>query len=196
MDIITPQIEAVLKGLHDAPGRHYHIWKHPLSMRSLAERHAHLIADMQSVLAMIAFHDAVYDSRRNDNEERSASLAREMLSSTVAPDQLEFILAGIRATQRHLIPDGLSSGRRGDVAFLLDADLSILGASEAEFDAFDAAVRKEYEWVTDDAWRTGRAAVMRSFSQRPSIYLTADFNVHYEQQARRNISRLEASLAA
>jgi predicted metal-dependent HD superfamily phosphohydrolase len=194
MDIITPQIEAVLKGLHDAPGRHYHIWKHPLSMRSLAERHAHLITDMQSVLAMIAFHDAVYDSRRNDNEELSASLAREMLSSTVAPDQLEFILAGIRATQRHLIPDGLSPGQRGDIAFLLDADLSILGSDEGEFGAFDAAVRQEYAWVTDEAWRVGRAAVMRSFSLRSAIYLTDEFRAEFEAPARRNIARLLKSL--
>ncbi|MNU47211.1 hypothetical protein D3C71_360940 [compost metagenome] len=194
MDIVTPQIESALKSLHDAPVRHYHVWNHPLSMRTLAERYAHLITDMQSVLAMIAFHDAVYDSRRNDNEEQSAALAREMLSGIVPPEQLDFIVAGIIATKRHLIPDGLSPGQRRDIAFLLDADLSILGTEAAEFDAFDAAVRKEYDWVTDDEWRVGRAAVMRSFSQRQEIYLTNEFRTAYEDQARRNIARLLKAL--
>lgn len=194
MDIVTPQIESALKSLHDAPGRHYHVWNHPLAMRTLAERHAHLITDMQSVLMMIAFHDAVYDSRRNDNEEQSAALAREMLSGIVPPEQLDFIVAGIIATKRHLIPDGLSPGQRGDIAFLLDADLSILGTEAMEFDAFDAAVRKEYDWVTDDEWRVGRAAVIRSFSQRRAIYLTSEFRATYEDQARRNIARLLKAL--
>jgi predicted metal-dependent HD superfamily phosphohydrolase len=195
MEIITPQIEAVLKKLHDVPGRYYHVWNHPLAMRTLAERYAHLITDMQSVLAMIAFHDAVYDSGRNDNEERSADLAREMLAPFVEAARLDFILAGIGATKRHLIPDGLSPAQWRDIAFLLDADLAILGTSHAEFDAFDAAVRKEYSWVTDEEWRTGRAAVMRSFLQRPRIYLTDEFRDAYEENARRNIARLLASLS-
>jgi predicted metal-dependent HD superfamily phosphohydrolase len=195
MGIVTPQIEAVLKSLHDAPGRHYHVWRHPLSMRALAARYAHLITDMESVLAMIAFHDAVYDSQRNDNEERSADLAREMLSSvSLPPAQLEFILSGILATKRHLIPSGLSVSQGRDVAFLLDADLAILGASEEEFDAFDAAVRKEYAWVTFEDWKVGRAAVMRSFSERPAIYLTDEFLAAFEDQARRNIARLLKAL--
>ncbi len=194
MDTLTPQIETVLQSLHNASGRHYHVWSHPLTMRSLAARYAHLITDMQSVLAMIAFHDAVYDSRRNDNEERSADLAREMLSATVPQAQLDFILTGILATKRHLISDGLSPEQRDDIAFLLDADLSILGAEDREFDAFDAAVRKEYGWVTDDAWRVGRTAVMRSFSQRRAIYLTSDFRTAFEDQARRNIARLLKAL--
>lgn len=189
-DVAPLPFAAVLESLHNAPGRHYHVWKHPLAMRTLAERHAHLISDMQSVLAMIAFHDAVYDSQRNDNEERSAALAREMLPASVPPTQLDFIIQGILATKHHQIPGGLSAGQQGDIAFLLDADLAILGAGEEEFDAFDAAVRKEYAWVTDDAWRVGRSAVMRSFSQRPAIYLTSEFRAEYESQARRNIVRL------
>lgn len=194
MDFVTPQIESALKSLHNAPDRHYHVWNHPLAMRTLAERYAHLITDMQSVLAMIAFHDAIYDSRRNDNEEQSAALARQMLSGIVPPEQLDFIVAGVIATKRHLIPDGLSPGHRGDIAFLLDADLSILGTEASEFDAFDAAVRKEYGWVTNDEWRVGRAAVMRSFSQRSAIYLTSEFRIAYENQARGNIARLLKAL--
>jgi predicted metal-dependent HD superfamily phosphohydrolase len=196
MGIVTPQIETSLKNLHDAPGRHYHVWNHPLSMRSLAFRHSRLISDMQSVLAMIAFHDAVYESRRNDNEERSADLAREMLASTVPPFQLDFIVAGILATKRHLIPDGLSASQRGDVAFLLDADLSILGAAEEAFDSFDTNVRLEYGWVDDAAWRSGRAAVMRTFLVRPSIYLTDTFKDAFEARARSNIERLLHQLAS
>ncbi len=194
IDIAPLPFATVLESLHDAPGRHYHVWKHPLSMRMLAERHAHLISDMQSVLAMIAFHDAVYDSQQNDNEERSAALAREMLSSIVPSEQLEFIVKGILATKRHLIPGGLSVSQQGDIAFLLDADLSILGSSPEEFDEFDQNVRREYGWVDDAAWRTGRAAVMKSFLQRPAIYSTSDFRQSFESNARANIARLLAGL--
>lgn len=190
MPIITPEIESRLKALYGDDGRHHHGWPHILHMRGLALLHAHLIANLEAVLAMIAFHDAIYDSRRRDNEKRSSDLARETLHGLVPDDTLDLICAGIEATEKHLVPEGLPDAWQRDIAFLLDFDLAILGTGEEEFDAFDRKVRLEYEWVDDEAWRIGRAAVMRSFAGRPTIYFTKEFRDSHEDKARKNIARV------
>jgi Uncharacterized protein conserved in bacteria len=194
MGIVTPEMEARLQVLHNAPGRYYHVWSHPLSMHRIAFEHRKHIVDMPAVLAMIAFHDAVYDSGANDNEEQSARLAADMLSATASKTTIAFVCTGILATKKHLVSGDLPLDQQRDIALLLDIDLSILGAPEDEFDDFDAKVRQEYSWVGDDHWRIGRAAVMRAFSQRPSIYHTEEFRRQFEDGARRNISRLLAKL--
>ncbi len=74
-------------------------------------------------------------------------------------------------------------------------DLSILGAPPAAFDSYEAAVRREYAWVDDKAWRSGRAAVLKKFLARPQIFHTEAFRQHFEAQARKNIARSIAALA-
>lgn len=195
MSITTPEIETHLAALYAAPERHYHGWRHILHMRSLAALHAEFITHHDAVLAMIDFHDAIYDSRRTDNEQQSADLARTMLCGRVPDDVLDKICIGIMATARHTIPDDLPVTWQRDIAFLLDADLAILGADEETFDDFDSNVRKEYAWVDDAAWRSGRSAVLRSFLERPQIYLTRPFQNLYEARARQNLQRLLQNLA-
>ncbi|NTF23594.1 hypothetical protein G6L37_35055 [Agrobacterium rubi] len=194
MAIITPQIEDRLRALYEAPGRHHHGWGHILHMRGLAMLHAKLITHLDALLVMIVFHDAIYDSRRKDNEKRSSDLARAMLTGLVPEDTTDMICAGIEATEKHLVPEGLPETWRRDIAFLLDFDLAIIGADEKEFDLFDHNVRLEYDWVDDEAWRVGRAEVMRSFARRSSIYFTKEFREEFEVQARNNITRLSHRL--
>ena len=76
-----------------------------------------------------------------------------------------------------------------DVQLLVDIDLSILGQSEEKFDEYELQVRKEYEWVSEGAFVTGRSAILKSFLNRPTIYSTQFFRNKYEAQARRNIDR-------
>jgi predicted metal-dependent HD superfamily phosphohydrolase len=62
------------------------------------------------------------------------------------------------------------------------------------FDGYEAAVRKEYAWVPEAAWIAGRSAVLRSFLNRPFIYLSEEFRDRFEAQARENIRRSLAAL--
>ena len=52
----------------------------------------------------------------------------------------------------------------------MDIDLAILGQPQAVFDAYEKAVRAEYAFVSDEQFRVGRAAVLRSFLERPAIF--------------------------
>jgi predicted metal-dependent HD superfamily phosphohydrolase len=192
--LIGKQLKKELSALYRAPGRHYHGFAHVEALLALAGEYRGALADPEAVDAAIWFHDAVYDSRRSDSEARSAALAADRLSSTAELDRLARIVAMIEATATHALPDLGDEAASSDAAYFLDMDLSILGAPKAAFDSYEAAVRREYAWVDNNAWRAGRAAVLRKFLVRPNIFHTEAFRERFEAQARENIARSIAAL--
>ena len=74
-------------------------------------------------------------------------------------------------------------------AALVDVDLGILGASPDTFEAYDRAIRREYEWMPEDRYRAGRAAVLKSFLDRDAIYHTPEIRTELERKARQNLKR-------
>lgn len=191
MTLITPAIWDELVALYSSPTRHYHSLKHVTSLLTLLSTHRRHFADPDAVEAAIWFHDAVYDARAQGpaNEHQSAQLAVSRLSGTVEPKRLEWIRSAIEATATHTLPQSLEEPEAGDAALFLDMDLSILGAEESEFDKYEAAVRREYDFVDDGAWRTGRALVLRRFLARDQVYHSNLFGALYEDAARRNLRR-------
>jgi len=191
--LIGEGLKSELSALYRGPDRHYHGLLHIGALLALLDEHRVEFADPEAVEAAIWFHDAVYDSRRNDNEARSAALAAQKLSG-VDPERLSRIVAMIEATATHAMPD-LSGEAMHDAALFLDMDLAILGSEPEAFDAYEAAVRREYGWVDEPAWLSGRAAVLKTFLDQPSIFHTATFRRRYERQVRENIARSLAALA-
>lgn len=128
-------------------------------------------------------HDLIYSARAEDNEERSAEKFDDWLRENGADDDL-------RATVRRLILATKHTAPPADraAALLVDADLSILGASPAEFDAYHAAVRQEYAHVPALLYRWGRRKVLRGFLNRERIYTTPEFT-GLEEPARANLRR-------
>ncbi|MCV3241297.1 hypothetical protein [Mesorhizobium sp. ZC-5] len=195
MTLIDKATRAKLSALYRAPDRHYHGLSHIEALLALCDRHRAALKDAEAVEAAIWFHDAIYDSTRKDNELKSAELAITQLSGKVEPERLHRIANMIEATATHQVPDFADEAARRDAALFLDMDLSILGAPAAEFDAYEQAVRLEYGWVEEQAWRAGRAAVLKKFLTRPHIFHTEIFRGSLEQQARENIARSIARLA-
>jgi len=188
MSLISDPVRAELRAAYAAPERHYHGLRHIEALLGLAERHADAIADRDAVEAAIWFHDAIYDTRRRDNEERSAELATARLAGTAAPERIARIAAMIRATAGHAVPAFADAAAAQDCALFLDMDLAILGSAPAAFDAYEQAVRREYDWVSEPRWIAGRRAVLAGFLARPAIYATAAFRTTHEAAARRNLA--------
>jgi len=163
-------------------------------MLGLAEEFREDLSDREAVEAAIWLHDAVYDSRAPDNEARSAELARERLAGRADPARLSSIVAMIEATATHVPPALADPAAALDAAFFLDMDLAILGAPTAEFDRYEMAVRREFGWLGESEWRSGRATALRRFLERPRIFQTGPFRRRFEAAARRNIARSLESL--
>jgi predicted metal-dependent HD superfamily phosphohydrolase len=178
-----------LIGRHREPHRRYHTVEHVATV----VRHLRATATdppAPELVAAALYHDAVYDPRSSTNEADSARLAvTELGRIGWDADRCAVVARLVEATARHDARDALE-------AALLDADLAILGAAPATYDRYAADVRDEYAHVTDDDWRIGRAAVLRSFLARPAIYATEVMRGTREAQARANLRRELDALAA
>lgn len=166
------------------PGRYYHNLDH---IRQVLETVAQLCQpEIPPPLVLAAwFHDAVYDSRAKDNEERSANLASSVLtvlgvSAAVVQETERLILL----TRQHTASSDDAAGK-----ILTDADLAILGCSPEEYDRYAVAIRREYAWVPDESYRTGRCEILRRILERPQIYATTQMRRTHEAQARQNLQR-------
>lgn len=194
MSLIDHATKTELTKLYQADDRHYHGIRHIEALLALADEYRAELNDPEAIEAAIWFHDAIYDSRRKDNEALSAALAADKLQGQIDALHLARLVKMIEATATHEVPDFDDAAANNDAALLLDMDLSILGAPAKAFDAYEDAVRREYGWVSDADWRAGRGAVLRNFLARPRIFHTDVFVSRFETQARANMERSLARL--
>jgi predicted metal-dependent HD superfamily phosphohydrolase len=178
-----PEVEAELRRRYAAPERHYHGQAHIDACLRLFEEVRTQFADSAAAELALWFHDAIYDAKASDNEERSADLAAAMLTERgVATERISRIRELILATKHNATPAD------ADARLLVDIDLAILGADEESFDAYERAIRQEYAHVPDEAFRAGRSAVLKKFLARDRIYATDAFRT-LEERARQNLAR-------
>jgi len=195
MSLIVGKLRDELTRAYAAPERHYHNLAHIEAMLELMRTRKTALSDPAAIDAAIWFHDAIYDTRRHDNEEKSAELAVNRLAGLLSHDRIATIARMIRATAGHKVPDGLDDTQRRDCELFLDTDLAILGSTPEVFAAYEEAVRHEYDWVPDALWREGRKKVLQGFLDRPSIYASPQFHASHEAVARANLTRSLESLA-
>jgi predicted metal-dependent HD superfamily phosphohydrolase len=169
---------------YSGPGRHYHNLHHVAEMLRLLEQFESDAADYAAVRFAAWFHDAVYDTRSDANEEESAALAGRALGELkVPPPSITLTRRLILATKRHEAGADLP-----DAGLFLDADLAILGAADETYLAYSEAIRREYSWVPDAAYREGRLKVLTSFLGRDRLYYTGPMAERFEARARSNLS--------
>lgn len=167
------------------PHRAYHNLSHVTALLALADDVRTHILQPDAVALAVWFHDVIYDTRAADNEVRSAAFARDAMRAMQVDDALiASVEQCILATQRHEVP----SPSHPDLPLFLDLDLAILGAPEDIYRHYTDAIRIEYGWVPDDAYRAGRAAVLQRFQARPHLYFTRLMADRYEERARHNIA--------
>ncbi len=146
--------------------------------------------DVVPVVLAAWFHDAVYDGER-DAEERSAAWAEEALPGLVDAATVAEVARLVRLTESHQ-PKADDAGGRA----LSDADLGILAAPADRYDAYAAAVRKEYGHLSDEVFTAGRRSVLADLAARERLFHTAHGRECWEDAARANIARELADLGA
>lgn len=181
-----------LTSLYAGEERFYHNLRHVAELLRLIENLRDEVRDMTAVSLAVWFHDAVYDTRRQDNEEASAELAAHRLSGAGVPEETTSIVrALILATRSHT-----TEGAGPDAPLFLDADLSILGAPPEIYAPYRGAIRREYAWVPEFLYRRGRKKILRAFAARPRLYSTDAMRLRFEAQARANLNEELALLSA
>jgi predicted metal-dependent HD superfamily phosphohydrolase len=128
------------------------------------------------------FHDAIYDTKRSDNERRSADWATAILAGAGASSESTALVERlVMVTTHDALPQTL------DEQLLVDIDLSIIGANDQRFAEFERQVREEYSFVPGFLFRLKRKAILKSFLEREHVYSTPYFRALLEGKARRNL---------
>jgi predicted metal-dependent HD superfamily phosphohydrolase len=191
----SPEAEQVGRDLVERwsePHRQYHTLEHLELVLSTVDSHAGEARDADAVRLAAWFHDAVYDPRRTDNEDMSAALAARVLPGLGVPeDRVTSVTRLVRLTATHA-PSPVDR----DGILLCDADLAVLAGEPEQYAAYRAAVRAEFAHVPDEAFRTGRAAVLRHLAALPELYRLPALHDQWEERARANITAELQTLAA
>ncbi|MDX2530131.1 HD domain-containing protein [Streptomyces europaeiscabiei] len=180
-----------LIGRWSEPQRKYHTLDHLTAVLDRVEVLEEYAADPDLVRLATWFHDAVYLPERSENEERSARLAERALAEAGVPEEKVAEVARlVRLTVTH---DPADDDPNGQV--LCDADLAILASAPDAYAAYAAAVREEYGFVPDEAFRAGRAAVLQQLLDLPRLFRTPYGEREWEGRARENLRAELAGLA-
>src|SRR5262245_65595107 len=169
---------------YSASERAYHNLSHIQSLLALSESLLDKVQNRDALYFAIWFHDVIYDTKRSDNEEKSAEFAAEALAGLGVPEQTIAVTREMILATKHHRADGLS----WDMKAFLDLDTSILGAPEEIYKEYSRAIRKEYSWVPGFLYRKGRTKVLNDFLEREHIYHIDEIRAEYELQARHNIA--------
>ncbi|MDZ7880313.1 MAG: hypothetical protein U5L45_21735 [Saprospiraceae bacterium] len=164
--------------------RHYHDLSHINNLLTLLEENKFRVLDEDTLFFAIWFHDAIYNTWKDNNEAKSADYADEVLRQTdMHPSRMKKIVKYINATKTHTA-DG-----DHDLELFLDFDLSILGAESSIYDVYTRQIRVEFSMYPNFIYNRGRRKAMRQLIERPYIYQTDEFRRRLEAQARENIQR-------
>lgn len=187
---LVKEINSMLIGRYSENGRHYHDLSHIEHCLKELQEVRHLCDFPNETEMALWFHDAVYDVTRNDNESLSAIFCTQRLLAmglSENPKLMARIHAMILFTMHKELPIR-------DASFVVDIDLSSLGASQEIFDKNTEKIFLEYHegrGMTREEFNVGRANWIKTMlpPHRPHIYSTEYFKTKYEAQAQENLKR-------
>lgn len=164
-------------------GRYYHNLIHLEEMFKQLAAVKREIADWDTMLFSMYYHDIIYDVLHNDNETNSAKYAAKRLKKIGFPEaKIEQCVLHIEATKTH------ARSANNDTNLFVDADLVILGKDEKSYLDYTKLIRKEYGYYPDFVYNPGRKKVLKHFLDMFSIFKTNYFIDLYEEQAQKNIT--------
>ncbi len=169
---------------YEMPTRHYHNARHLIQCFGEFDRIRSNDDRSDAIEMALWFHDVVYDSTRHDNEARSAEWAQHRLREAGVGEEFSNEVARLIVATQHATPPVDATGQA-----IVDVDLSILGQPPDVFDAYEAAIRREYAHVDEAAFLVGRARILTRFLDRTTIYSTPQIRERLEAPARQNLAR-------
>lgn len=174
---------------YNEPQRAYHTLDHIQQLFVQFEQIRHALHEPHIIALALFFHDVIYDPKRSDNELKSAEYAVEVLKDYLSAEQCQYIYALIMMTATHQLHKLADEDKSSDAAYLLDMDLSILGASWVEYQQYAQAVHQEYAHIAKEDYRVGRITVLQKLLTHTTLYLTEYYHARLQEQARDNIKR-------
>ena len=198
-------IRAAGEGLLDRwshPDRHFHNLRHLADVLARVDELASETHEPELVRLAAWYHGAIFSSTEKDiyanrggeDEQASAALARDELSTLGLPARsVDRVVSLVTALTRHQSrPDDF------DCAVLCDADLAMLAGDPQRYKTYLAEIRAEYAHLPVEAFVRARIAILHKLDQRQTLF-SSPLGAAWEEPARQNLGaelhRLEKELA-
>ncbi|HMV43417.1 MAG TPA: hypothetical protein PK079_20780 [Leptospiraceae bacterium] len=163
--------------------RSYHNLRHIREMLETIFLYKENIVDYSLLYIACLYHDIFYDTHANDNEEKSYEYLKKDFSEYLSSEQIEKCGKLILGTKTHqFLQDDF------DNKIFLDSDLLILGRERNRYIEYMDSIRKEYDWVEREIYKTERSKILKKFLERNRIYFTDEIYSKYEKEARENLN--------
>jgi predicted metal-dependent HD superfamily phosphohydrolase len=185
-----PSVFDELVRAYSAADRFYHNLTHIEDCLAVFTRTSSLAVHPEEVELAIWFHDAVYDTHRDDNEQKSADWAGEVVSQDGLNENVAARVSALILATRHPVDIG-----NADAQLLADVDLSIFGANADAFWRYEENIRQEYAWVPESVFRRKRGEILCGFLSRPHIYYHEQYRDAFERKARLHLKRAVMKLS-
>ncbi len=165
---------------YSEPHRHYHTLKHLEHVLLLLKD---IGFDSPAGLWAVWYHDYIYEPGENTNEARSAEHAKNAMNQlgiecSVTNRAVDIILA---------TKDHKAEAISDEMLIILDADMAILGETQAKYEEYCRQVENEFRSVPKTLYGIGRRSFLESVLKQSQIYKTSWFFEKYEARARQNI---------
>ena len=180
---------AQIQDYYSEDWRRYHTPAHLEHCLDCLDRVRHLLREPDSVEMALWFHDAIYDTKSDDNEDRSADWFQAAVGCHSEPTFAATVRELILVTKHGDLPSD------NDAGFMVDIDLSSFGLPWEQFLDDSNNVRDEYQHLSDADFYRGQLQFLRYLLDRSSFFATPYFRKHYEARARANLKRKMDGLA-
>ncbi|HEX8462061.1 MAG TPA: hypothetical protein VF623_11545 [Segetibacter sp.] len=168
--------------------RQYHNLTHIAYLFSHCDKYINQIKNPAVVGFAIIYHDIVYDTYRQDNEELSAQMAEAHLTQlNINSRLLQNVKDFIIASKNHTINEEFSL--KDDLAIFLDFDMAILASEDDYYKLYSEKIRQEYAKYPDELYREGRKLALQKIMQTENIFNSKTFREEWEPIARQNINK-------
>lgn len=160
---------------YNEPHRYYHNASHLQELLDEIAVAEYSSEEYRIAMALVAiFHDAIYNPRKKDNEERSAEYAAAFFRvATKVKDMREDVVKAILDTKNH----HLAEGRLSRDFCLLDLK-RMFQSSPGELLKHELNIFKEYQFVDFATYKTNRIKFLRSFVEHaPSIKDKIEYHI-------------------
>lgn len=187
---VPQEVFEELLNAYSAANRFYHNLIHIEDCLSIFDETKSLCVHPEEVELAIWFHDAVYDTTRNDNEQKSAEWAVSAINQSGVNHAVSERVSNLVLATRHMM-----AVSEREAQLIVDVDLSILG-SEADFYwQYENNIRREYAWVPESIFREKRREILQRFLGRRYIYYHQTYRDRFERQARQNLEHAITKLS-
>lgn len=164
--------------------RHYHNLTHLENLYKQLKTVTTIVKDWDVIIFALFYHDAIYNTTKTDNEEKSAKLAQKRLCKTkMSKEQLSRCYEYIIATKSH------QRSTDNDCNLFTDADLSILASEWNDYVVYTKQIRQEYRIYPNLIYTKGRIRVLTKLLSLEQLYKTPHFFSLYEEKARMNLKQ-------